>query len=367
MIKWVRFPQPLNFTRPNKFVIAGMPEAGKSALVECIAAKYDDELKGKGKVIDFFCARDNESLSWCRHKSFRNDVLLVHGDSVRVSSEWQSKNLSELKLSDLATHKTIISVPAFYGTLREEWNAIDKITKTIWRRTSWDTPWFVAIREGTSLLYSRLGMGENQAQAKASFIYAIKEFRHCGCALGIDIIRYYGLDTEVRSIADYIFLKAHGIEGLPGDLNWLFNFYDLFRDIMQMPPWAFILLCRKGGVGHGSFEYPYWHKEEHENILSSLNIEVSYEEAVNYGEKGFKRMSDFEHEIIIKARLAGASMNKAAQNAKWKYQDQEVTTQKRSPRTVQLTILEHNKDVDTQGYCHICKRINSEAIMKERA
>lgn len=360
---WQRFHQKIDFSRPNRFVIAGQPETGKSALGEALAVKYDSN--DEGKIIDIFCSRDNEGLSWCRHHSFKNDVLLLHGDSVKISSEWEDKKISELRLKDLEKHKTIISVPAFYSNLREEWHAIDRITRTLWRRTHWTKVWFILVREGTSLLYSRLSLGDNQAQAKASFVYAIKEFRHCGCALAIDIIRYYGLDTEVRSIADYIFLKAHGISGLPKDLKWLYRYYDLFQDIMQMPSWAFIMITRKGGVAHGVFQYPYWHKEEKEDILAKLSIEVDYKGIVNYGDKGFRRVSDFEHVNIIKARLSEGNkgnlvaMHTLAKGGRWSFNDESVNLQKRSPRTIQLQIDAHNNDIHAQGYCQICRRVEA--------
>jgi hypothetical protein len=366
--KWKRFPQKLDFTRPNRFVIAGMPETGKSSLGEVIAARYNKN--DDGKVLDLFSARDNEGLSWCRHDKFKNDVLLLHGDSVEVSSEWEEKSISKLKLKDLADHKTIISVPAFYGTLREEWFGIDRVMKILWRRTHWDKVWFINIREGTSLLYSRLSLGENQAQAKASFIYAIKEFRHCGMAMAIDIIRYYGLDTEVRTISDYTFIKAHGQEGLPKSIGWLYRYYDLFRDVMQMPPWVFILLTKKGGVGHGTFEYPYWHKEEKENILDILDIEVRYGMAINYGDR-HKQVGDFEHVDIIRARIAdgkaSTSMQQLAEGGTYSFSDKEIKLQHRSTATIKKVVSDHNKDLKAVGYCPICRRAKAEVVDQKQA
>ena len=369
--KWKRFPEKISFERPNRYVIAGMPETGKSALAEVLAVKHG--VHEKAKIIDIFCSRDNEGLAWCRHHKFKNNVLFVHGDSVRVSSEWDSKKISELKLKDFKAHQTIISVPAFYATLREEWHAIDRITRLLWLRTHWRDVWMLLVREGTSLLYSRLSLGENQAQAKASFIYAIKEFRHCGCALAIDIIRYYGLDIEVRTIANYVFLKAHGIQGLPNDLRWIYRYYDLFRDIMQMKAWAFIVLTRKGGIGHGVFQYPYWHKEEHEDILSKLSIEIEVAGIVNYGDKGYRPVSDFEHVDIIRARLSlgegyrHVSMMKLAKGGVWKYKGENVKLQKRSPATINQQIDSHNKDIKVQNYCQICKRLEAKDVMSKRA
>lgn len=352
ILKWKRFPQKINWERPNRFIISGMPESGKSSLGEVLAINYN-------KVIDIFCSRDNEGLGWCRHNKFKNNVLFIHGDTVRISSEWDEIKISQLKLQHFEEYKTIISTPAFYSNLREEWNAINKITGLLWRRTSWKEPWFVNVREGTSLLFSRLGMGDTQAQAKAQFIYAIREFRHCGCAIAVDIIRLGGLDVEVRSIADYTFIKAHGIWGLPRDLNWLYRYYDLFKDIMQMPSWVFIILTRHGGVGHGTFEYPYWHKEEKENIIQNLNIQIQYGDAINYGDKG-REFSDFEHVNTIKVRInQKLSMNKLALGGTWKIEGEEIVLKKRGDPTIYKAIMEHNKDIESQGYCSICKRLNA--------
>lgn len=354
----MRFPQKINHARPNRFVISGMPESGKSSLGEVLAVNYN-------KILDIFCSRDNEGLGWCRHSKFKQDVLFLHGDTVKVSSEWSEIKISQLKLQHLQEHQTIISVPAFYSNLREEWNAIAKITGILWRRQNWQDPWFVNVREGTSLLFSRLGLGDNQAQAKAFFIYAIKEFRHCGCAIAVDVIRLHGLDVEVRSIADYTFIKAHGIWGLPKDLNWLYRYYDLFRDIMQMPSWVFIVLSRHGGVGHGTFEYPYWHKEEKENIIQELNIQIEYGDAINYGDKR-NSISDFEHSKIIMARLSEKeskgtliSMAKLGMGGNWEFKGEKVTLLPRSPASIMHEIDQHNKDIAAQGSCQICKRVGA--------
>lgn len=365
--KWKRFPQKLDFTRPNKYVIQGMPEGGKSALVETVASKYDDYSKrGVAKIIDLFASRDNEGLSWLRHQQHQKNALLIHGDSVKLSCEWKTKKISELKLYDIMKYDTVISSPAFYSDLREEWQSLDKVNKMLWRRTHWDEVWFLCIREGTSLLYSRLGLGENQSQAKASFVYALKEFRHCGMALGIDIIRYYGLDTEVRALADYLFVKAQGIEGLANDLSWMYGYYDLFVDFMQMPPWCFVVATKKGGLGNGRYQYPYWHKEERESMLDIFNIQIEYSDGVNYGDKGYAPVSDFEHGSIVRIRVycrtksGMMGMGKIAKGGTFKIGTEKLEMKKRSPKTIQEEIHQHNADIEAKGQCRICSRIHLE-------
>lgn len=355
---WRRYPEKLDFETPKRIIIGGKPGVGKSALLEKLGSK------GK-KIIDIFCSRDNEGVSWCRHSKFKNNVLFIHGDTVKISSQWDEAKISRLKLQDFETHQTVISVPAFYSNLREEFGAIDRMMRIIWYRNHWKEIWHVLVREATSLLYSRLTVGENQAQAKAIFIYALKEFRHCGCTSIIDIVDYYGLDAQVRRITDYFFLKSHGMDGLPDGLKWLYGYYDPFKGIMRMPKWSFILLTSNGGIGDGCFQRPYWHKEEKEDILAELNIQVEYPSGeINQGDGN--RIGDFEHADIIMARLSEkekigllVSMHKLANGGVWEYKGQKVTLLRRSPSSILHEINEHNQDITAKGTCEICNRVKA--------
>jgi len=340
-----------------------------SGKVYCVSVPpYEKVLvRRKGKVVWSGNSRDNENLTWCRHDKFKNNVLLLHGDSVKVSSEFDTLKITKLKLSDFEHYKAIISAPAFYGELREEWNAIDRVMRLLQKRVVWKKCWMVAIREGTSLVYSRLGIGENQAQAKAAFVYALREFRHMGCAVAIDILRFYGLDTEVRSLADYIFVKAHGIEGLPGGLNWLYSYYDLFVDIMQMPPFAFIGITKRGGICNGRFQEPYWHKHENENMLELLNIDVQYGDKINYGDKK-KQTSDFEHADMMRVRIYNhTGMRKIAEGGDFDVDGERIKLRQRSGFTINNQINKHNRDIRAQGYCQICRRVDAREIMGRMA
>lgn len=367
--QYQRFHEKLDFTGPFRAIVCGSATGtGKSSLVETLVDKHDKFNHGHGKVIDIFGSRDNESLSWCRHDKFKNNALLIHGDSVKISSEWDTKKASQLRLKDFDDYKAIISAPAFYGELKEEWYAIDKVMRVLQKRIVWKRPWMVAVREGTSLVYSRLGIGDNQAQAKAAFVYALREFRHSGCAVAIDILRFYGLDTEVRSLADYIFIKAHGIEGLPGGLNWLYSYYDLFQDIMQMPKWCFIGITKRGCIFNGRYQEPYWHKHENENLLEILNIEIDYGDKVNYAGDGRNHISDFEHVDIMKVRCFNqVGIAKLAEGGVYEVDGDKVKLRKRSASSIHQQIKRHNEDIVSQQVCGICRRVDARMTMRRMA
>jgi len=59
---------------------------------------------------------------------------------------------------------------------------------------------------------------DNQVFAKSQMVYLIREGRHCGLALGLDSVRYYVIDIDVRSISDFMVLKSQGMFGLSRDL-----------------------------------------------------------------------------------------------------------------------------------------------------
>ena len=342
IVKWKRFPETLDFTRPKRVMIVGQPGEAKSALGEALCVLW------QGKIIDIYSAKDNEGLSWLRHKKYQNDVLLLHGDNCKVATEFDTMKTNDARLSDFIKHQTILTVPAFYQTVNEQWKALDRIAQIVWLRQNWSKGdvWTVNVREGTSLLYSRIGLGGDQGTAKNQLIYSIREFRHSGCSIIIDALDFMGLDVSFRRISDYIFLKAVGNEGLPNQLRWLYKYYDLFRDLMQMPKYVFIFFSRRGAVGHGVFTRPYWHKEEHENIVKELGIEIEFEGSPQEA-KGLG-VGDLEHVKIVELRLeSGESMGAIAKKVE------------RSGSTVQKHIDYHNGAVLNQGECDKCLRAKS--------
>jgi hypothetical protein len=281
-------------------------------------------------------------------------VLLLHGDNATVSCEWDTMKASELRLHDIEEHQTVISVPGFYESTREQWKAIRRISEVIWQRQSWKKGdvWTVNVREGASLLYSRIGLGGDQGTAKNEMIYSIREFRHSGCHCIVDALDFMGLDVSFRRISDYVFLKAVGNEGLPDRLGWIYRYYDLFVDLMKMPTYAFVFFSRMGGVGHGVFTRPYWHKEEDEDIKQLLNIEVEFGEASPEVHSNY--VSNLEHKRIIELRCQ-------INPAKGKIWGILAIAHKvsRSSAVVNWHIDQHNQAVAAGGECDRCRQAKS--------
>ncbi|MGD0451195.1 MAG: hypothetical protein ABSA79_09110 [Candidatus Bathyarchaeia archaeon] len=344
-IDWVRFPfdDAANIrkalTKPKAFVVYGGTGEGKSSLVENIGNRY-------GTVIDAFGSRDNEGLAWCRSPR-ADSILFLKGESVTINSKWPSINAKDLTLKELSSYKAVISVSAFYSSIQEEWKCLALLMNKFWNRLSWTEPWALVIREAANLLYSRESIGDSQTQAKNYMIHVIREMRHVGFALVLDSVRWFSIDIDVRSIADYTFLKGQGIEGLPDSLHFLYNFFDPYG-VMRMGVEKFIIVSRKGPVGYGESTMPYWHKLENENLLKIFNIDVKYDGLQETGEKASSHVGDYEHVNIIQTRFeTQESMEKVAEKLC------------RSSRTVYKHITYHNMTIQSFKECDKCARVKS--------
>lgn len=344
--RWKRFPKDPSthienaYKKASAFAIAGGKGKGKSSLAEAIACHYP-------KVIDLFGSRDNEGLAWCR-SPYKDSVLFLKGNSVKIDCNCADvMNMSDVTLADLAKHKAIISVSAFYSNLAEEWLCLGKLMDKLWRRIGYTEPWNIIVREASNLLYSRLSLGENQQSAKNYIIYVFREMRHCGYAVTVDTLRWYSIDIDVRTLADYTFIKAQGIEGLPRGLRFIYRYYSP-ASVMRMKTPNFIILSREGPIGHGYFDYPDFHKEEHENLLTLFDIRPEYKEMPNYGSDLSSKVSDFEHVRIIKTRIESSEgMEKLGEKIG------------RSSKTIFSHIKRHNAMIETVGECDRCIRVNA--------
>jgi hypothetical protein len=324
----------------------GSKGKGKSALIESLADRYKC-------VFDLFGSRDNEGLAWCR--SHRQDsILFLKGASTDIESSWPSKNANAFKLEDLEKYATIISCNAFYANIREEWRELSGVMDTLWNRDYWDTICSVVIREAANLLYSRVQIGDSQQQAKNYIIYTLREMRHCGIALEMDSIRWFAIDIDVRTIADYTFLKAQGTAGLPHDLWWLYRFYKP-SGVMRMGVEKFIVVSRDGPIGEGDFELPYWHKQPKEHMLKLFGIKTVHGDVPNLGDKG-GQVGDYEHvDIMVRRTTTHASMEAIGRAIG------------RSSRTVHMHIEHHNRMVREVGTCDKCTRVRSHLAQKSVA
>jgi len=327
--------------RPVAYINIGGKGAGKSSLAEALAFHYP-------KVIDLFGSRDNEALGWLR-SPLKDSVLFLKGNSVEIDCRCADViNATDVTLKDFEKHKVILSCSAFFGSLDEEWHSLQKIMDKLWNRGHWSEAWCVVIREAANLIYSRIGLGENQFQAKAYLVYVMREMRHLGLALALDTLRTYSIDADVRFLADFIFIKALGLEGLSDDLHFVYRYYRP-NSLMKLKEDEFVVLSRHGPMGVGWFDYPFWHKEEHEDLLNHFGIRVHYGEIPHIPSAGSHQVGDHEHARIIKARMeTDDGMETLGQKLS------------RSSKTIYDHIRQHNNCVRTLKECDSCARVKGE-------
>jgi hypothetical protein len=328
--------------RPIADTILGAKETGKSSLNEILAFQHE-------KIIDVFGSRDNEGLAWLRSPMNKN-VLFLKSDTVDIDCNCADvKNTVDFRISDLDKYNLVISAAAFYSTIREEWRSVGELMDRLGRRQGWHELVCLVIREAANLLASRHILGEDQKQAVNQTIYFLRELRHSGFTVNVDTIRWFGIDRDVRAVTDYTFIKATGTEGLPQDLHFMYRYFNAFK-IQQMKPNQFIVLSREGSIGTGTFDFPYWHKLEKENLLSKFDIRITYDrQTVHARENRNQKVSDLEHVRIIKIRLeTQKSIEKIA------------TELQRSPHTIHEHFRHHNNTRDVLGYCDRCQRANKQ-------
>jgi energy-coupling factor transporter ATP-binding protein EcfA2 len=345
-IKWRRFKRDPSsqfdeaLKKPTAMVIYGRTGSGKSSLVECIAHNYST-------VIDLFGSRDNESLAWCRSPR-QDSILLLKGSSTDVDCSWPAKNVADVTLEDIGKYKAVISCSAFYAHSKEEWRSLEKLMTRLWYRTHWADAWCLAIREAANLLYSRLSLGENQQEAKSYIIYVLREMRHCGIAPVVDAIRWFSIDIDIRSIAQYTFLKAQGIEGLPKNLHFVYKYYDPFG-VMRMGVDKFIVVSAAGPIGDGRNDCPYWHKTESENLLQLLDIRIDHGELPTSDDTSGSHVNEYEHVRIVQARYESPEGERSMEKISSRVG--------RSSATVYKHIRYHNNAIRSMGECDRCARV----------
>jgi hypothetical protein len=332
-LKFIRDTEEIDFHRPNTYLCVGMRGTGKSSLLESLGVRYP-------KIIDLFGSKDNESLAWCKPDSPYHKILFVIGDNVTVNSQYPAINYRKLTLKDIEKYEVITTCHAFYNTKSEYYVAIQDITTMLCdKRSYWNDPWALVIRESANYIYSRLQIVKDSNMAKADFIALLREARHSGIAVLVDTIRWTSIDKEVRDVSDFMFFKRVGAIGLPKDLNFLYKYVNP-RAMMKMWKNVFVLLTGTGAIATGKFDKPLWHKEENENILAELNIDIIYldpERAM----QGFN-VAPSEHALIIRTYNELKSMGKVAIKLS------------RSKDTIQRAVKRHNDTIEEIGHCLEC-------------
>ena len=272
-LAWLRGLKHIDFTQPTVFFTLGKRGGGKSAFLETVASKY---LDNGAKVIDLFGSRDGEGLGWLRSPYvYDREIALFHGDYVKVNGWNNTIPATKFKLEDLDKADIFISASPFYYNIDDEFNCVNRIVDVLWRRTSWDKPICIIVREASNLLYSRIKISHSQTIAKGDMIYLLRESRHCGLALALDSLRFTSIDIDIRALTDFLVIKNTGMHGLPDDLWWVYRIFDPSK-LRRLNPSEFAVVSHEGYLGVGHFDLPGWHKETSENLLYKLNLSQTY-------------------------------------------------------------------------------------------
>jgi len=298
-IEWNRGGETITFSRPSTWFSLGTRGSGKSSFLEHVACSYLEQGNG---IFDLFGSRDGESLAWLRSPYAKDKkVLLLKGENVDVQCSFPVKSAEAVTVQDFEANDIIVSSSPLYLGMDQEFAYAAKLTDLLYKRLYHNKLIFLVCREAANFYYSRLKVSDSQLYAKAQMTYLIREARHMGIALGLDSIRFYAIDIDIRSLSDYLILKSQGVQGLSKDLKWLYKFVDpgLMR---YMKPNQFVLVSNRGSIGYGIFPEIAWHKRERENILSDVGIKVEYGEVLRESEsKGaFRTVSDKEHCEMIR-------------------------------------------------------------------
>lgn len=352
-VLWARDNDTIRFNRPSTWFCLGVRGSGKSSFLEHVACQY---LQRDAVIFDLFGSRDGEGLAWLRSPYAKDKkILLLHGENVDVDTSFPVKSVESAKLSDFEEYDIVVSASPLYLSIDQEFSHAAKLTDLLYKRLHYKRLVYMICREAANFYYSRLKVSDNQVFAKSQMIYLIREARHMGIALGLDSVRFYAIDIDIRNLADYMILKAQGVQGLAKDLNWLYSYFNP-STIRNMKQQYFFIVTRKGALGLGEFPYLAWHKREKENILKSVGINVEYGESLYEGEyRGtFRTVSDREHAEIVRLYVK--------ENLGMDVLGRKI---RRSTRTVNVHIRKHNQAVQRSGFCVPCKRAGSSYFSKK--
>lgn len=348
-VHWYRFKEHISYRKASAWLALGIRGSGKSSFLECISIRYP-------KIIDLYGSSDMEALCWCKpqfEKVWRAingkapKILLISGNDREISSRFSTCHISEITLQKIEEQDVITTCQQFFNSEDEYFKALAHLVNLLWtQRHCWTEPIFVLVREASNWLYSRAKVVKNDNRAKAEFIKAFRESRHHGLAMACDTLRWTAIDKEIRDIADYTIIKRTGATGLPDDLRWLYRYYRFF-DIMRLHNAVAVISTAKGAMGKLDFDYPAWHKEEHENMLKICNIEVKRIDSVVPDDRTYNTGA-FEHAEMIKGYIELQSMDKVAE------------LMARTHQTVRNHIKDHNTSIRSLGKCMKCYNAHGE-------
>lgn len=346
-IKWIRGSHQISFNRPDVWFDIGKRGAGKSSFLEYVGTNY---LENGATICDLFGSRDGEGLAWLRSPYAKEKkILLLKAENVDVEAPCDVKNVSSLKVNDFEKYDIVINSSPCYTSFDQEFLYAARITDLLYSRLHPKRLVYGICREASNFYYSRLKVCESQIFAKANMIYLIRESRHVWLGLGLDSIRYYAIDIDIRTLADFMIIKAQGLQGLTKDLRWLYSYVEPHL-VRKLQPHQFLLLTDDGAIGYGIFPEIEWHKKEKEDIIQAVGVKVELGEELKESEyRGtFQTVSDKEHAEMIRLYVEeDLGTGKIAEK------------QHRSSRTPSVHIRRHNAAVKRSGFCPSCKRCGS--------
>jgi hypothetical protein len=115
--------------------------------------------------------------------------------------------------------------------------------------------------------------------------------------------------------------------------------------MQQLPKGSFVLVSRKGNIGLGVFKMPEFHKKAREHMLEALGIKVFAPEEEVKEQQKIKNLdlTPQEHAFAVVKYTRLASFERVAKEMG------------RSRYAVRDAILRHNKNVEEQGFCLLCR------------
>jgi len=347
-VKWIRGNHRISFNRPDVWFGLGMRGTGKSSFLEHIGCNYIEE--ANACICDLFGSRDGEGLAWLR-SSYAKDkkILLLKGENVDVEAPCDVKQVDKLRVRDFEDYDIVISSSPLYISIDQEFIYAARVTDLLYKRLHYKRLVNLICREAANFYYSRLKVSDNQAFAKSQMVYLIREARHMGISLSLDSVRFYAIDIDIRSLADFMVIKSQGLHGLTRDLKWLYSLVDPHL-VRKLRPNQFILLASDGSVGFGIFPEVEWHKKEREDILRSVGVRVEYGQELKESEwrGSFKTVSDKEHVEIIRLYVEeNLGMTKIGEKIG------------RSGKTTMDHVHKHNGSIVRSGFCPSCQRVGS--------
>jgi len=351
-IVWVRGFQKIPINRPHTdFVLSPIRGGRKSSLLESRGQTY---MRNGHTVFDFFGSRDSEGLAWGRNPMVDGvgkangdtRMCLVHSDNVTVDSSFDSVPMSKLNHTHLNKYDILVSASALHKSLDDEYANVNVITDLLYDR-----------REASNLYYSRLRVSNSQTGAKAYMIYLIREARHMGLALCMDTLKYTSIDIDIRVLVDNTFFKGQGYIGLPKDLHFIYRYFDP-NWMRNMKANQFAILTKEGNLGVGVFPEVKWHKQEKENILKKLGIEIIAHEGMKLSQPQGKGLSvsDQEHLGIVETCCSNVLRKKHGLDTEKNSYREYAKKIGRSPATITNQMSSHDDMVAKHGYCPACRR-----------